>query len=65
MTINNIYIDFAKIYLDGSACGGCTWQSRCAGESSCITTVNRCARQLEKTIKEMNDELARNDKCSR
>ena len=65
MTINNIYIDFAKIYLDGSACGRCTWQSRCASESSSIAAAKRRAQQLEKTIKEMNDELARNAKCSR
>lgn len=65
MTINNIYIDFAKIYLDGKACDGCTWQRRCVGEASSTTTVRRCARQLEKTIKEMNDELARNAKYSR
>lgn len=64
MTINNIYIDFAKIYLDGSACGGCTWQSKCAGESSDSRTVHRCAVQLEKTLKEMQDELARNVKRS-
>jgi hypothetical protein len=60
MTVNNIYIDFAKIYLDGSPCDGCTWQKRCAGESGCTSTVQHCAEQLEKTIKEMNREFARN-----
>lgn len=60
--INPLYIKFAQIYLDGSACSTCNWCSRCAGHSGDTMTVKRCAVKLEQTIKEMQDELERNAK---
>lgn len=61
--INPLYIRFAQIYLDGSACADCVWSKKCEGHSGDTMTVKRCAVQLEQTIKEMQDELKRHAQC--
>ena len=58
--IDKLYIDFAKMFLDGTPCEACTYRA-CQGDSSDEKNVRHCAMRLEQAIKEMNDELAKSN----
>lgn len=51
MTDNNIFLKFAKIYIDGTACDGCKYEPN----ASCSERYEECAKRMSELLEQNND----------
>ena len=49
--MNKIYFDFAKIYIDGSACENCKYEPN----ASCEDRYEECAKRIQEVIEKQEE----------
>ena len=50
MRSEDLYLKFAKIYIDGSACDGCKYEP----SSTCDRKYKKCAERIKQVLQEDN-----------